>query len=80
MTHEQAERRAAELNADRSDVTGHWMAQRIDSDWRVVKIAGAVAGARDGLTASTQQRPKPDYAPDPRPLNEQNVPPLGAGG
>ena len=80
MTRDEAERRAAQLNAATTDPSGTWTAQRIGSEWHVVKIAGAAVHTNAPLKATTEQRPKPDYAPDPRPLNEQNAPPYGAGG
>jgi hypothetical protein len=80
MTREQADARAAELNAE-PGAAGHWMAQEaVAGEWRLVRLSVAGLEPRRGpLTATTEAAPRPFEAPDPRPANVRNIPPFGAG-
>jgi hypothetical protein len=55
-----------------------WLvAEQEPGEWAVVKVGLTPTDAPEG--SSTESRPKPDYAEDPRPVTQQNVPPWSAG-
>jgi hypothetical protein len=76
MTREQAEnerKRMAELNPEAT-----WLvAEQEPGQWHVVKVGLKPAESASG--ESTEARPKPDFAEDPRPVSQQLVPPWSAG-
>jgi hypothetical protein len=79
MTREEAQARCAQLNAD-PDRERQWFARQVaPQEWEVVSVA-APDGIRLGpLTATTEAKPRPAQAPDPRPSLFRNIPPYGAG-
>jgi hypothetical protein len=68
MTREEAERERDRLTREHPDRTTHrWMARAgAEGDWSVVRV-GLPPGMRiDPLTATTEAKPKPPQADDPR--------------
>jgi hypothetical protein len=75
MTREEAERERDRLTREHPDRTTHrWMARSdAEGEWSVVKI-GLPPGMRvDPLTATTEAKPKPPQAEDPRSAHSRNV-------
>jgi hypothetical protein len=78
MTRDQAQSRCAEHNAHGGD--GHWIARQVaPGEWRALRLRapGLKPVAPEGTR--TEERPRPDYADDPRTANMRNVPPFGGG-
>ena len=76
MNHDQAERERERMAAEHPEAT--WLVAEQDSgDWAVVRVGLAPPDGPEG--SATEARAKPDYAGDPRPFNEQLVPPWSAG-
>jgi hypothetical protein len=72
MNREQAEHERDRLAADHPEAT--WLVAEQDSgEWAVVKVGLAPLDGPEG--SSTEARPKPDYAEDPRPVQNQLIPP-----
>ena len=68
MNREQAERERERMADEHPEAT--WLvAEQQPGDWAVVKVG--LPPADSALASSTEARPKPDYAEDPRP--DQNV-------
>ena len=79
MTHDDAAAAAKRLSAEHPDRDTHtWIPRELSTDeWEVVKVR--VPGIRrDPLKASTEAKPKPPEADDPRPAIFRNIPPYGA--
>jgi hypothetical protein len=78
MTRDEAERHCTEHNRDGG--AGRWIAREVAAgDWRAVKVTiPGFAPARPEGTR-TEERPRPDYADDPRPAPFRNIPPYGGG-
>jgi hypothetical protein len=75
MTREEAESRARELTD--SDPAHTYFAREREDDWEVVKVPAPAGGVKPSGTAiKAAARPE---AADPRPSNEQLIPPFGAG-
>ena len=82
MTREEAQARADALNRDTADRSQHRWAIRDGGgeDWEVVKVTVPGMQFRAGpLHTATEQRPKPDEPPDPRPSVIRQIPPYGPG-
>ena len=81
MTREQAQARADELNAGAPDRSEHrWIARESElGDWKVLKVTVPGMNFNADLHTATEQRPKPDEPPDPRPPIIRQIPPYGAG-
>ena len=74
MTREQAEARAAELNRDHPDRATHrWLARESGDAWEVARVALPAGVRLDPFTATTEARPRPPQAPDPRPAFIRDV-------
>jgi hypothetical protein len=79
MTHDEAAAAAKRLSDEHPDRDTHtWIPRELSADeWEVVKVR--VPGIRrDPLKASTEAKPKPPDADDPRPAIFRNIPPYGA--
>ena len=81
MTREEAQARADELNAGAEDRSEHrWISWEAESGgWQVLKVTVPGMKFNADLHTATEQRPKPDEPPDPRPLIIRQIPPYGAG-
>lgn len=81
MTREEAELRAAELNREHPDrAKARWMARERGGVWEVARVSLPAGMRIDPVTETTEAKPKPPQADDPRPLFEQNVGgPYGVG-
>jgi hypothetical protein len=76
MNREQAQRDRDRMAAEHPEAT--WLvAEPQPGNWAVVKVGLAPADGPDQST--TEARPKPDHAEDPRPAGQQLVPPWSAG-
>ena len=82
MTREEAQRESERLSREHADrETHHWFPREgAGGVWSVVKVAQAPNRRVDPLTATTEAKPKPPQADDPRTTFERLVPPYGAGG
>ena len=79
MTREEAEARCAELNAAREEGDpGHWLTREGEDGWEVVRVNVPGLAERGPLKETTEARPRPPTADDPRPSSIQQVPPYGA--
>jgi hypothetical protein len=77
MDREQAQSERDRMADEHPEAT--WLvAEQQPGDWAVVKVGLTPADA--DLDSSTEARPKPDHAEDPRPVTQQLVPPWSAGG
>jgi hypothetical protein len=71
MNREEAERERERMATDNPDVT--WLvAEQEPGDWAVVKV-GLVPGDSNAVE-TTEERPRPPTADDPRTAQQQNVP------
>ncbi|MBV9194152.1 MAG: hypothetical protein JO168_08390 [Solirubrobacterales bacterium] len=82
MTRAEAQARAEQLNRAAPDRSRHhWtIRDRGGGDWEVLRVT--VPGVQFGagpLRAATEQRPRPDEPPDPRPSLIRQIPPYGPG-
>jgi hypothetical protein len=78
VTRDQAQQHCEARNAEGG--AGRWIAREIaPGDWRAVKVTvpGLTSAPPEGTR--TEERPRPDYADDPRPALFRNVPPYGGG-
>jgi hypothetical protein len=76
MTKAEAEARCAELNRESSG----WLVQEVEpAEWRPVHITGRGLVDPGPVKATTEAKPRPPQAPDPRPGISRDVPPYGAG-
>ena len=75
MTRDEAETRARELTE--SDAAHTYFAREREGDWEVVKVP-TPPGTVKPTGTSIKAVPRPE-ADDPRPSNEQLIPPFGAG-
>jgi hypothetical protein len=81
MTHEEATAAVARLSTEHPDRDTHaWIARETATgDWEVVKVRVPGGARRDPLEATTEAKPKPPQADDPRPSIFRNIPPFGPG-
>jgi hypothetical protein len=71
MNREQAQSERDRMADEHPEAT--WLvAEQQPGEWAVVKVG--LAPADDTVGSSTQARPKPDYAEDPRPAQNVNSP------
>ena len=76
MNHEQADSERARMAAEHPEAT--WLvAEQAPGEWSVIKVGLTPPDPPEG--SATEARPKPDYAEDPRPAQNQLVPPYAAG-
>ena len=74
MTREEAELRAAQLNAEHPDrATSRWIVKQAEGGWDVARIALPPGMRLDPIKETTEARPDPPQAPDPRTPFERNV-------
>lgn len=75
MTRQAAQREAQRRNAQLNSASRHcWFVQPVDgSGWTLVKVSGLPASVLGALTTTTEAKPRPPIADDPRPSFEQNV-------
>ncbi len=74
MNREAAQREAHRRNAQLTVATHRWFARGGGKDgWTLVKVAGLPAGVPGPLTTTTEAKPRPPMADDPRPSFERNV-------
>jgi hypothetical protein len=74
MTRTEAESRAAELNREHPERAKYrWLAREGGDGWQVARIS-LPAGLRiDPIKTTTEARPRPPQADDPRPAFWQNA-------
>jgi hypothetical protein len=76
MTREEADARAAALNADPA-ATDHWLVRKGAAEaWEVVRLRGPGLRATRPSGAHVESRPRPEQ-PDPRPGPFRDAPPFG---
>ncbi len=75
MTRETAQREAHRRNsALKRPATHRWFVRMAGADgWTLVKVGGLPAGMSGALKTTTEARPRPPMADDPRPAHWQNV-------
>ena len=74
MTRAEAEQRALRLNAEHPDRATHrWFVRGGGDEWSVARVA--IPGGRplDPLSETTESRPRPPLADDPRPTFVRDV-------
>ena len=81
MTREEAEQHAAQLNAEHPDRAGNrWIVKEGDGEWQVARVELPPGMRIDPVKETTEARPKPELAPDPRSAFIRNVGGPYAGG
>jgi len=82
MTRGEAETRCAERNSLRPDGDNrHWLAREGDGgEWNVVSVRVPGFAAGRPYKATTEAKPRPSQADDPRPNVLRDVPPYGGAG
>jgi hypothetical protein len=79
MTRDEATAEAKRLTAEHPDRETHtWIAREASAGWEIVKVRVPGGVRRDPLKATTEAKPKPPDADDPRPAIFRNIPPYGA--
>jgi hypothetical protein len=75
MTRAEAEQERDRLQREHPDRATHsWIARSDDAgDWSVVKIGLPPSGRIDPVKATTEAKPKPPQADDPRSAYDRNV-------
>jgi hypothetical protein len=80
MTEVEARLRCEELNGELGQREVPWSAREVEpGDWRPVRARVPGLPAREPYKATTEAKPKPPQADDPRDAFQRNVPPYGAG-
>jgi hypothetical protein len=75
MTREEA---VAACEAHKREGDAHWTAQEIaPGEWRAVRLRAPGLKPVQPEGTRTEERPRPDYADDPRTANVRNIPPYG---
>ena len=83
MTREAAQREAQRRNAETKPASGQrWFVRAVGAgDWALVKVAGLPADVLGPLKTTTEAKPRPPMADDPRPAYWRDVgSPWTAGG
>jgi hypothetical protein len=80
VTREEAKQLCERLTREHPDRATHaWIARQEPSgDWSVAKVKLPDGITRDPLKATTEAKPRPPEADDPRPAIFRNIPPYGA--
>jgi hypothetical protein len=80
MTFEEATAAAGRFSAEHPERDTHtWIPREASAgEWEVVKVRVPAGVRRDPLKATTEAKPKPSEAEDPRPAIFRNIPPYGA--
>jgi hypothetical protein len=74
MTREAAQREAHRRNAQLRSATHRWFARGAGPHgWTLVKVTGLPVGSFGPLKTTTEAKPRPPMADDPRPSFERNV-------
>jgi hypothetical protein len=75
MTREAAQREAHRRNTSlKPPATYRWFVRAAGpDDWTIVRVAGLPADARGPMKTTTEAKPRPPMADDPRPAHWQNV-------
>lgn len=75
MTHEAAQREARQRNAALNSTAAYrWFVRAAGTDdWALVKVAGLPIDVLGPLQTTTEAKPRPPMADDPRPAHWQNV-------
>jgi hypothetical protein len=80
VTEAEARLRCQELNSELGDGDVPWTVREVESgDWRPARARIPGLPARERYKATTEAKPKPPQADDPRDASQRNVPPYGAG-
>lgn len=81
MTRDEAERRSADLNAQRAEGdAATWIVTNTKDDgWQPARVMAPGFKGVHPLKATVAARPRPRDADDPRPSTFRDVPPYGAG-
>ena len=80
MTEAEARLRCEELNAELGHREVPWTVRELAAgDWRPVRARVPGLPEREPYKATTEAKPKPPQADDPRDAFQRNVPPYGAG-
>ena len=78
MDRQDAEALAERLSREHPERASHrWVARQAGEGWEVVKVTVPEGMRRDPLKASTEAKPKPPQADDPRSSISRQVPPYG---
>jgi hypothetical protein len=78
MNRDDAQALAERLGREHPERATHrWVAREIADGWEVVKVRLPEGIRRDPLKATTEAKPKPPQADDPRPSSFRQVPPYG---
>lgn len=78
MTRVEAEQRCAELNADSPAAGTRWIVRELKrGEFDIAKLSVPGLGNARPLIASTEAKPKPPQAEDPRPSAWRDAPPFG---
>jgi hypothetical protein len=81
VTEGEARLRCEELNGELGEGEVPWLVREVEpGDWRPARARVPGLRPREPYKATTEARPKPPQADDPRTAFERNVPPYGAGG
>ena len=81
MTQAEAAVRCEELNRERSERDPPWILREISpGDWRPVRPRIPDLPRADPFKATTEAKPKPSTADDPRDSVFRNIPPVGGAG
>jgi hypothetical protein len=81
MTQDQAQKHAAQLNAQRPEGdAGTWIATQGDDGWHTVRVSALGFKGVHPLKATVEAKPRPRDADDPRPTSFRDVGPWGIGG
>jgi hypothetical protein len=77
MTRDEANARAAALNADAS-ADEHWLIREASpGEWEVARLMGPGLGATRPTGTHTESRPQSEEPSDPRSALFRNIPPFG---
>ena len=78
MTRAEAQERSEKLNRDRPDGEAPWIVREASpGDWQLVRPRVPGLPVREPLKATTEAKPKPPQADDPRPPFPPYVGPAG---
>lgn len=81
MTHDEAIERASVLNRTHPDRRRvRWLAREADGEWQVARMTLPAGMRVDPVKTTSEAKPRPSEAPDPRSAFVRNVGgPYGAG-
>jgi hypothetical protein len=76
MTRDAAQRAAHSRNSQLKLATDRWFPRRVCAGvdgWALVKVGGLPASLSGAMKTTTEAKPRPPMADDPRPAHWQNV-------